>query len=66
MGYGQFIKCKHCGEEFKNYDGVGFAGKEIKQENKIGNVINCPKCKKRVNNSKEEFEKQIIGKFLWD
>ena len=66
MGYGQFIKCKHCGEEFTNYDGVGCAGEEIEQENKIGNVINCPKCKKRVNYSKKVFKKQIIGEFLWD
>ena len=66
MGYGQIIKCKHCGEEFTNYDGVGFDDKEIEQENKQGNIINCPKCKKRVNYSKRVFEKQIISHFLWN
>ena len=66
MGRGQIIKCKRCGYEFDNYEGVGFAGEEIKQENKIGNIINCPKCKKRVNYSKKEFKKQIIGYFHWD
>lgn len=66
MGRGQIIKCKHCGEEFTNYEGVGFMGVEIAQQHKSGDVINCPKCKKRVNSTQKEFEQQIVGTFHWD
>ena len=66
MGHGQVIKCKHCGEVFENYEGVGFMGVEIEQEHKNGNIINCPKCGKRVNYSKKVFQKQIISTILWD
>ena len=72
MGHGQIIKCKHCGEKFNRYCGVGLFGQ------KSGNIdermdwietekaICCPKCGTRLNNSEEEFKQQIEGIFLWD
>ena len=53
MGYGQFIKCKHCGWEFTNYDGVGFAGKEIEQEHKRGYGTAC--CQQSYNCAEDIF-----------
>ena len=72
MGHGQFIKCKHCGKEFRRSCGVGMFGQRSKNpDESYGHIetekpICCPKCGARLNNSKEEFEKQIIGIFLWD
>ena len=72
MGHGQVIKCKHCGEEFYRYCGVGSFGQKSNNPNEpIGhieteNAICCPKCGVKLNNSEEEFKEQIVGQLLWD
>ena len=72
MGHGQTIKCKHCGETFKRYCGVGMLGQKSKNPNEqYGHIetekaIHCPRCGARLNNSEEELKKQIVGNFLWD
>lgn len=69
MGTGETIRCKHCGTEFMNLAGVGFMGfdsgtgtSHIETET----AIRCPQCKKRLNNTAEEFEKQIVWQLVWD
>ena len=69
MGTGQTIKCKHCGREFINLTGLGLMGFDIK--NRINHIetevaIRCPQCMKRLNNTAEEFNDQIIEQLLWD
>ena len=69
MGTGVKIRCKHCGTEFMNLAGVGFMGfdsgtgtSHIETET----AIRCPQCMKRLNNTEEEFNEQIVGSLLWD
>ena len=72
MGHGQTIKCKHCGEEFNRYCGVGLFGQESENPDErvdwieTEKAICCPKCGARLNNSEKELKQQITGIFLWD
>ena len=69
MGTGVKIRCKHCGAEFIDLVGVGLMGfdsgagtSHIETEK----AIRCPQCMKRLNNTAEEFEEQVMWKLLWD
>ena len=73
MGTGHTIRCKHCGTEFMNLVGLGLMGFMglFDCEDGVCHVetetaIRCPKCMKRLNNTQEEFEEQIIGSLCWD
>ena len=66
------IRCKHCGTEFMNLVGLGLMGfMGFDCENGFCHIetetaIRCPKCMKRLNNTQEEFEEQIIGSLCWN
>ena len=66
---GTTIKCKHCGTEFMYLTGFGFMGRHDCEDGfchiETENAIRCPQCMKRLNNTTEEFEEQIIGSLLY-
>ena len=67
MGQVKLLKCKHCGNTWEHWDGVGFQAKPIKgnkNDNKTGDAdekICCPKC---GSEDYESDDKDIIA--LWD
>lgn len=68
MERGDTIRCKHCGTEFINLTGFGFMGFNRNKgfyhiETEI--AMRCPQCMKRINNSAEEFNSQIVGTLVW-
>jgi hypothetical protein len=49
--------------------GLGFMGFDC--ENGFCHIetetaIRCPQCMKRLNNTEEEFNEQIVGSLCWD
>ena len=70
MGTGQTIRCKHCGTEFMNLVGFSFMGQFDCEDGmchiETERAIRCPHCMKRLNNTQEEFEEQVVGQLLWD
>ena len=67
---GTSIKCKHCGTEFMILSSLDFMG-QFDCENGFCHVetersIRCPQCMKRLNNTEEEFNDQIVGQLVWD
>ena len=67
MGTIKLLKCKHCGNSWKHYAEVGFAGKPIKgnkEDNTTGDAdekICCPKC---GSEDYEQDKRDYVG--LWD
>ena len=66
------IRCKHCGTEFINLTGFGFMGfmrhdcEEGLCHIETETAIRCPQCMKRLNDTEEKFESQIVGHLCWD
>ena len=67
---GNSIRCKHCGTETIILADWGFMQQLGR---KIGvchieteTAIRCPQCMKRLNNTEDEFNEQIVGSLCWD
>ncbi|MBO5772071.1 MAG: hypothetical protein J6R09_05490 [Alistipes sp.] len=69
MGASYTIRCKHCNTEFLHIAGNDFGairscvGCECHVETEV--AIRCPACMRRINNTEEEFNSQIVGSFTW-
>ena len=70
MGTGHTIRCKHCGTEFIHLANLNFMGLYDCEDGychiETETSIRCPQCMKRLNNTVEEFNEQIIGSLVWD
>lgn len=70
MGTAYKIRCRHCGARFEQsaqsgrgllQPGTGY-GNYVETET----VMRCPACLKRLNDSQEEFDRQIEVTYHWD
>ena len=70
MGTAYKIRCKHCGAQFDHYMQPGYGilpacvgcGEYVETET----AIRCPACRRRLNNTQEEFNEQIEVTYQWD
>ena len=64
------IRCKHCGGEFAYATNSGFMKRLYSEYGwlhiETENSIRCPHCMKRLNNTAEEFEEQIVAQLCWE
>ena len=64
------IRCKRCGGEFKYPTDTAFMKRLYSKDGwchiETENSIRCPHCMKRLNNSAEEFEEQIVAQLCWE
>ena len=69
MGTSYKIRCKHCNTEFMHYEGNDYGairecvGCECHIETEV--PMRCPSCLKRINDTEEEFRRQIITVMTW-
>lgn len=70
MGTAYKIRCKHCGAQFDHYMQPGYGilpacvgcGEHVETET----AIRCPACRRRLNNTQEEFNEQVEVTYQWD
>lgn len=70
MGRSYKIRCEHCGTEFIHFEGQDLGtmrmcvGCECHLETE--NAIRCPGCMRKLNNTVEEFNRQVQTIMSWD
>ena len=67
---GTTIRCKHCGPEFLHLASLGFMGQFDCEDGfchiETEKAVRCPQCMKRLNNTEDELNEQIIGELVLD
>ena len=70
MGTAYKIRCKYCGTQFDHYYGNDYGttircvgcGDHVETET----AIRCPSCRRRINDTPEEFNSQVEVVMMWD
>ena len=71
MGTAYKIRCRHCGTQFDHYNEndygssimcIGCGCSHVETET----AIRCPACMRKLNNSQEEFDRQVEVVMMWD
>lgn len=72
MGTAYRVRCKHCGARFEHCTDPGYGilpscvGCGDSGYVETQTAIRCPACRRRLNETQEEFNRQVEVTYAWD